>query len=118
MIRLADARLAASIMIHCSRSESLTERPGRAAVGLDDEHVRAPHRLGEARPHLAVGEVDQVGVADRDPRLAAMSVGQGRMGAAGQQVQLAGGGQLHKPSGHRSTFMTCVMAALGHLAHQ
>ena len=94
-MRLADARLAASIMINCSISESFTDRPGCPAVGLDDEDVGAPDRLLEPGVDLAVGEVDQVGLGQLDAEVAGDVLGQGRVGPAGQQVELALGDQFH-----------------------
>jgi hypothetical protein len=45
--------------------QRVVDRAARgAAMGLDDEHVLAPDRLLEAGPNLAVGEIDQVGLAE------------------------------------------------------
>ncbi len=64
-------------------------------MGLDDEHVGASHRLGEAGPDLAVGEVNQVGFTELHSQVGGDLLGQDRVGPAGEQVQLPGRGQLH-----------------------
>ena len=56
-------------MISCSMIESFTERPSIAVVGLQDEDVVAADALGEARPDLAVGELDDVRVPELDPEV-------------------------------------------------
>ena len=81
-MRLADARLAASIMISCSMIESLIERPSVPQWRLDDEHVGAADALAEAGADLAVGELDEVWVAELDAEVLGDLLGQRRVGAA------------------------------------
>ena len=78
VMRLADARLAASIMISCSMIASLTDSP-RGAVRLDDEDVGAPHDLVEAAVDLAVGELDEVRVPELDAEVVGDLLGQRRV---------------------------------------
>ena len=68
-------------MISCSMIESLMLRPSHAEVGLHDEHVAAADALGEARPDLAVGELDDVRVAELELEVFGHLLRQRRMGA-------------------------------------
>ena len=85
MIRLAEARLAASIMTHCSISRSLTDRPSTGLMRLQDENVGASHRLAEAGPDLPVGEVDELARANLDPQVPS-DVGRPARGASAQST--------------------------------
>ena len=93
-MRLAEARLAASTMISCSMIESLIDIASDVAVGLDDEDVGAPDRLAEAAVQLAVGELGQVGVAERRPRGGRRSPRPEAGWPSGHQVQALLGDEL------------------------
>ena len=62
MIRLAEARRAASTMIEMLHNGVVDGGVAVGGVALDDEHVGAPHRLLEPAVDLAVGEVGDVGL--------------------------------------------------------
>jgi hypothetical protein len=72
------------------------------AVALDDEHVHAPHRLAEPAVDLAVGEVVEVGLAQRHAEAAGDLLGQREVRPPRQEVQLLLGDELHRPTFSRS----------------
>ena len=65
------------------------------AVGLDHEDVGTAHVLAEAAVDLAVGEVDQVRVAQLHPQLLGDLLGQRQVRPAGEEVQALLRDQLH-----------------------
>jgi hypothetical protein len=67
-------------------------------VALDDEHVGAAHRLPEAAVQLAVGELRQVGVAQRDAQAFGDLLGEGEVGPPRHQVQALLGDDFHPDS--------------------
>ncbi len=68
--------------------------PVDAVVALHDEHVAPADALGEARPELAVGELDQVDLAELDAEVVGDVLGELRVGAAREERQLLGGDLL------------------------
>ena len=67
-----------------------------AVVGLHDEHVGAADALAEAGPDLAVGELDEVGVAELDAQVVGHLLRQRRMRAARVERHPLGGDLLHR----------------------
>ena len=66
-----------------------------AVVGLHDEHIGATDALAETRSHLAVGELDQVGVAQLDVQMLGHLLGKRRMRSTGVERHALGGDLLH-----------------------
>ena len=66
VMRLAEARLSASIMMSSSRIESLTFGIGR----LDDEDVVLADVLVDLGEDVLVRELDDLGLAERHPEIA------------------------------------------------
>ena len=60
----------------------------RGAGGLHHEHVGAPDGLVDGHEILAVGEGAGLGVAQGDAELLADALGQGLVGAAGENFQI------------------------------
>ncbi len=69
--------------------------PVDAVVALDHEHVGAAHALAEARPHLAVGELDDVRMAELDAQMGGHLLRQLGVRAAGVEREALGGHLLH-----------------------
>ncbi len=94
-MRLADARLAASIISHCSMSESFTDRPG---VRQWDwmMNTSAPRTDSSKRGRISpLAKSTRLGWDSRLPEMAGDLLGQAQVRAARQQLQLALGNQLH-----------------------
>ena len=66
-----------------------------AVVGLQDEDVVAVCALAEPGAHLAVGELDDVGVPELDAEVLGDLGRQLRMRSTGVQRELLGGDLLH-----------------------
>ena len=95
-MRLAEARLAASIMIHCSMSESLTDRPG---VRQWDWMMKtsAPRTDSANRGRISpLAKSTRLASPSSTPEVGGDLLGERRVGAAGEQVQLARRYQFHR----------------------
>ena len=69
--------------------------PVAAVVGLHDEHVAAADALGESGADLAVGELDQVGVAELDAEVLGDLLGQRGVRAPGVERHALGRDLFH-----------------------
>ena len=65
------------------------------AVGLDDERVTTPDRLGESAVDLPVGKLGDVGFAEGLAQLVGDRLGQRAGSSTGYEVQLLVGDQFH-----------------------
>ena len=78
-------------------------------MALHDEHVAAAHALGEPGTDLAVGELDDVRVAEQQLEMLGHLVGKCRMGPPGVERQALGGDLLHQARGSRRFYSVAAV---------